>query len=450
MRILFLIFLSLSLSAPIYAQNFSHSFIKRTHQTLKQQAKSGSKAALSTGKKILLHSKTQVFNPSPLRVSAKQGALSFPQANGVWKELWKDPPHFLEEKDFFQDNDPLSDFNITLSRIKALKAKYNIYHAERSLYHMLEHSEHNTPFANKNNKLVLQALINHIQRIKWLNSYPHKGRSALQSTAGGNPIIQLAAHLKKEKMIFLGEYHFNPEIQQFVSGLILALKAQNPKRRVVVFTEFLPLTPRKLPDGQTVETYYRHVNQENIPPITGMDISSYTYASDTFNQLLKNRVEIYPLEDKQHVKLMAQEYDSELYELPLSVSMRNKTWARIIENKMAQIRQTDPDALFVVYAGLGHVSWIYPYALPKFFAKEKPAAVSLILKQHLKLHFLTNIWGPQDSFFTSPRTNTVFYWGGPDARQLAQHTGFDYMVALPKNNWERFKQFFNELAALLD
>lgn len=438
MRFLAFIFLLL-LSAPFYAQNLPRVLTKNiTQQQLKQTLKQKATA-------------TQNF------VTSFQKRASFPKtgqrnapSNGVWQELWKDPPHRLEEQEHPLDHNPFSDFNITLRQIEALKEQYNVYHSEKSLYHMLEHSYHPSSFAHHNNKMVLRALINHIKRIQWLNQYPNKGRNALKQDKGENPILQLATHLQQEKMIFLGEYHFNPEIQQFVSGLILALKAQQPKRRIVVFTEFLPLSPRKLPDGQTLETYYRRINPKDMAPISWMDVSSYTYAQNTFNELLKNRVEIFPLEDKQHVQLMSQEYNSEQYELPLSVSIRNKTWARIIENKMAQIRQTDPDALFVVYAGLGHVSWIYPYALPKFFAKENPAVVSVILKEHLKLNFLTNIWGPKDPFFKFPKTNTVFYWAGPDARRLATNTGFDYMVSLCKNNWQRFKQFFNELAAMLD
>lgn len=103
-----------------------------------------------------------------------------------------------------------------------------------------------------------------------------------------------------------------------------------------------------------------------------------------------------------------------------------------MESKMRQIRKTDPDTLFVVYAGLGHTSWVYPYSLPKFFANENPAVVALSYVFPIGDEVLSGVWKESFSFYDMRfHFPTIHYWRGPDARELAKQTGFDYAWVLP-------------------
>ena len=337
---------------------------------------------------------------------------------------------------------PVSDdaFIKTCQEIDALKQQYvPLDHADH-FHRIFLHSQKNTPVLHWNNLIVLKTLQNYIQKIKWLQNYPNQGRDALKSDGKGPLLQQLANHLQDKQLIFVGEFHFTPVIQNFVENLVLTLQKQNPHRRVVLFTEFLFLKPQNLPSGTQLSNYYRPANASTSVPVFPHDITAQTYAQNTFSKLLQKGIEIYPLEDMALFRLAEREMDTDFL---LHMSLRNKTWARVIQRKMAEIRRTDPDALFIVYAGMAHTSWMQPYALPKFFAGEKSAVVeAAVKKQFQRTHMLTNVWTPQDPFFSSPRYNTVFYWTGPDAKKLARVSGFDYHITLSENLLLKLSRYY--------
>lgn len=323
----------------------------------------------------------------------------------------------------------LNDFMATLTEIEMLKKKYQEFDYDFSFEKKFFHISSFSSFAMKNNQMVLVALKNYIKKIQWLQQYPNRGRNLLAKKTGNDAISQLAKRLKNEKIVMLGEYHYVPSFQKAVKDLILALKAQNPRRRVVVFTEFINLPETQNNTGDTLETYYRVIKPSSLQPWTGFSDTDIVYAEETFSSLVDKQIEIYPLEDLRQMDLLEKEfYISTL----LATVSRNKTWARVIETKMAEIHKTDPDALFVVYAGRGHLSWLNPLSLPKFFVKEKPKVIQLALNQRLWKTSLRNIWPTDDPFFTHS-TNKVsfFFWTGADATRFAQNTGFDYLLALP-------------------
>ena len=115
----------------------------------------------------------------------------------------------------------------------------------------------------------------------------------------------------------------------------------------------------------------------------------------------------------------------------LALSLRNKTWARVMESKMAEIRKTDPDALFVVYAGMAHTSWLIPSSIPKFFAPENPAVVELAITFPSDLNALYTLWDQDWPFFNVRFEPSLHYWKGEEAHKLGQYTGFDYMLVVP-------------------
>ena len=152
------------------------------------------------------------------------------------------------------------------------------------------------------------------------------------------------------------------------------------------------------------------------------------YGEKVFARLDKAGVEVYPLEDPVQNKIFETELEEKQQLCLFTISSRNKTWARVIENKMTEIRKTDPDALFVVYAGIGHTSWMVPQSLPKFFANEQPVVVEMSDNSLSRYNLLHPVWGREDAVFRLRETTTLLYWNGQYARQLAKQTGFDYAL----------------------
>ncbi len=299
-----------------------------------------------------------------------------------------------------------------------------------------------SPFAQKNNELVKVSLANHIKRVKWLDAYPQQGRGAFQTVASKQAVSDLAQRLQNEKMIILGECHYFDEIQQSVVQLVTRLKEQNPQRRVVLFTEFINLPRAELPMGYTTDTYFRRVTGEEVPAVDLPRVKVEEYAQKTFAQLLNRQIEVYPLEDYTQCQLLEAETLGHMNAL-LAVVHRNKMWARVIAAKMAEIRKTDPDALFLVYAGNGHTSWVKPYSIPKFFANENPVVVEIGVRSPARSNNLRVVWGKNDPFFNAHHTDTFSFWTGPDARALAQHSGFDYSLVLAEKPWPKLKRIYN-------
>lgn len=336
----------------------------------------------------------------------------------------------------------LQKFINTYAEIERLKITYSSFDYSQlfstSFFHMTVFS----PLAIQNNQIVLHTLNHYIQKMKWLQQNTNLAKEAFVKGAdpqhqpqgaegGSNVFAQLARQLSQEKLIMLGEYHFVPAFQRAVVNLVLTLKKQNPNRRVVLFTEFIPLPKEKSDNGQTLATYYKHFTAPEIQPLAATDQRLFLYAPSLFRQLIKHQVEVYPLEDTRQFALLAKETSGSL-DAPVITTARNKSWVRVMAAKMAEIRQTDPDALFIVYAGQAHTSWLSPMALPKFFAAEKPVVVELALNRLLDHTSLKILWPSDDPLFINPPLHPSFFsWQGEDSRQLANCSGFDYLLVVP-------------------
>ena len=298
-------------------------------------------------------------------------------------------------------------------------------------------------FSIKNNKIVLQETKNYFAKIKALQQRPDHARKYLDLLPGKSALGALAQKLSKETLIMLGEEHHIPLIQENVGELVLELQQQNPRRRIVLFTEFISLPGQPVSKDVSLSRYYRRVPSHSVQKITESDFDwteeRVRYAPYMFEDLLEEGIEIYPLEDPDllHQVQKAKGPMQEEEESALSLGLRNKTWARVAEAKMAEIRKTNPDALFIVYAGKAHLLWHMPYALPKFFAKEHPAVVDFNWEVPGDISPLYALWPENDPVFAPRTRTTVHYWTGPEARTLAKQTGFDYLLVAPKGFFEK-------------
>ena len=292
-------------------------------------------------------------------------------------------------------------------------------------------------FAVKNNQMVLKATKYLLEKIQWLEKRPKQGRPQLQSLTGPDAVLQLAEKLSGEKLILLGEMHYVKSIQNAVQDLVLELHRLQPERRIVVFTEFVDLPEHTAAPSATLDTYFRNLADEPLEKLGDEDLYlRVEYAQPLLAALVRNGVEVYALEDRTLCDLIRRE------ESPLpsekntarAIMYRNQTWARVMQRKMAEIRRTDPDALFIVYAGMGHTSWLVPYSMPKFFTKEKPAVVEISPLVPSRMNALAVTWGDRDPYFTPRKETALYYWSGPEARVFGQKTGFDYALILAGRN----------------
>lgn len=348
---------------------------------------------------------------------------------------------WYEEKTAQATNEDKIEFAQTTKQLADLMSANKNWLRNRFIENILRPIPTYSPFASKHNKLLLAALKNFVHKTQWMNAYPNKGHDALQKISSKHAISELAARLQKENLVILGEFHYLTEVQEAMAELVLTLKRQNPQRRVVVFTEFMVLPRTQLATDATLSTYFRPLESAYVPQVDANQVKKKNYATKSFLKLLKNQVEVYPLEDMTQFKLLWVESNGKLGAL-LSMIERNRTWARILENKMADIRQTDPDALFIVYAGQGHTSWLMPYSLPKFFANEHPAVVELSLDGPQTFTSLFTVWGKDDPFFDFLSTPALYYWTGADKRALARNSGFDYNLVIPSRTWEAVKRIY--------
>lgn len=293
-----------------------------------------------------------------------------------------------------------------------------------------------TPTSLRNNEMSLFFSERLADKLDWLRARPYQGENDLFTLMSSDAIDYLAAALTKEKMIMLGELHHSPSVQRAVERLIVKLQWQNPGRRIVLFTEFIDLPPVNPGPRNTVATYYRRPAEEEILPVALAPwedaAETLPYATETFADLLGRGMEIYPLEDPTQKdifegELMIEEDNSLFY-----LTERNKIWARVIETKMAEVRRTDPDALFIVYAGMGHTSWLTPFSVPKMFASETPAVVEITENTPSVFNALYPVWGKNHMIFDPcGGTSLLYHWRGEDARLLGRQTGFDYAFVVP-------------------
>lgn len=221
----------------------------------------------------------------------------------------------------------------------------------------------------KQEQLVEYFLAKHnLELRKWLPKleenrqaiFAHKEQFRREIQTVSQPAYEDMAWLAKQitpdmKYLLLGELH-EPFISQQLPNLFEALRKQQPKREIFLFTEFLFDGQNWAVKGQK-QTYF----PEQIP---------------IWNKALQERISVIGLEPS--FTFLAEpiflERDAEqggqtvkgdvLWASIEGVRLRNSYWNNIIE----QYRQKHPDALFIIYAGNGHVDYLSPYSLGKKLA----------------------------------------------------------------------------------
>ncbi len=275
-----------------------------------------------------------------------------------------------------------------------------------------------------NNRL----LIHEAARMKQLSAdltarLPQLEEAIAKSPRPAKPIPWLLEQIPEQtSMLFLGEVHDVPEIHETIVSLLAQLRDKNPNRKIVLFTEFLPeelhytaeaATPTPMSMIQIWKSALRHDIE-----VIGLEPDFVT--GDLSKQLVQN---------SEGTKLVGVNQWANLE----GVRLRNEAWVRTLEKYRAQ----DPDALFVVYSGLGHSGYNQPFTLSRAFEHEKPYVVSLVPSHKIRTkkidpqegnrHVIANYHDMLEQMLVKDLPQPIIHLPDPELSRL---TGFDVRLKI--------------------
>ena len=217
------------------------------------------------------------------------------------------------------------------------------------------------------------------------------------------------------RYLMIGERHGFAEIPQAVSRLLPLLRVEHPNREIFVFTEFLPENrvwkrdisqapvEKKLPVWQMAQLI-------DIPVI-GLEPEFVEEMQDT--EFVCHSPEGFS-------------YREEMWCCLEGIRLRNERWISTLES----YRQDYPNALFVVYAGAGHVVYQEPYSLGRYFASDGTLVAKLypavVNKNGRFKHWVDEF----DALTHGKFTQRVLWFQDPVSARLA---GFDMRIKIPVN-----------------
>ncbi|MBR4682391.1 MAG: hypothetical protein IKP06_03710 [Elusimicrobiaceae bacterium] len=258
-------------------------------------------------------------------------------------------------------------------------------------------------FLARNNRDALTFLTANQKRIEEINRRLDDLKSGRKSIEKGEEINWIISQIPKEtSCLLLGEYHDVDDIRLNIAKLLTTLREQNPKRPIVLLTEFLP--ERSIFGRNTLGTY-----KNLIPVWLAADQAKILVLGLEPNFVLNNHSSR-PLDPKFPISKDAETSIWASYE---GLRVRNNYWATFING----LRQTMPkvhpelsDALFIVYAGDGHTAYHEPYSLPSLLPDEKIFSVAFYPTYDETKDGLYRIYETSDfdratqNFFTHERT----------------------------------------------
>lgn len=228
-------------------------------------------------------------------------------------------------------------------------------------------------FVARNNRF----LITEIQRVqKWIDALDGKYKSMrkeaqqLEQPAKGKEIEWLVPQIPQDVTdLYIGEEHGFISIQKNMAKLLPVIRAHNPGREILVFTEFLP-----------AGTVWTETSRAKKLPYS---LRENAYIA-VWNEALAQNMKVIGLEPEFAIKVSAQIKQIESTKQPVhmqeqniwasyeGIRLRNQEWKNILQT----YRQEHPEALFIVYAGAAHVLYHQLFAIPTLITSGKPFVVS--------------------------------------------------------------------------
>lgn len=211
---------------------------------------------------------------------------------------------------------------------------------------------------------------------------------------------------KDLQTLYVGEIHGEPEIPGEVAKLVFSLKNIYPNRHIYLATEFVPAQekePFSLQEALTTPEAIRNaLNGVQRPAVrvlnaavrAGIPVVGLEEEQAIFREVLKETRTIPTLQ-------MYEDYAVSL----VGMRFRNRAWAK----RLRALRAADPDALIVVYAGAGHLSYNWDFNLPSLVG-EKSFVLLYTVPSYLSMN------NPLFRYFRESEENIAEFHSFPHAK----------------------------------
>lgn len=244
-----------------------------------------------------------------------------------------------------------------------------------------------------------------------LKTLQHTGNNSIQSNQESLTLYnKLAKSIDKQKadIVFIGEMHGFAEIELSIAHFIEHIRKQQPHRKIILFTEFLP------------EIY---VESAVMPTVTKKEFWEYNYLKHyIYDTALENDISVIGLEPNIVTRTPTIEltpngetFQGSLWSSLEGLRFRNTRWI----NTLNFYREDFPNALFIVYTGAGHSMYTSPFSLANNFPKEKTFVVTFWPGKLLQ-DPVSSTFGEKFAF-----PQPFIEWQNP---AFARATGFDALI----------------------
>ena len=156
--------------------------------------------------------------------------------------------------------------------------------------------------------------------------------------------------------LLLGEYHLLPDAPSVISTLLKTLREQQPARPIFLFTE---------------QMY--HKTHTVINPFYEELFAQLEADTDLHIQVVG--LEMETVGDYAWVTGRNETYinTTDLWATREGIRLRNTYWLNILKKYRAE----NPEALFIVHGGLGHIGYTYPYSIGSTWSGPNTFVISL-------------------------------------------------------------------------
>lgn len=220
-------------------------------------------------------------------------------------------------------------------------------------------------FIARNNRLTRAVIEKRKRRLQQLHTRVKLFINTLMPFKADNVIAQTARKVSPQvKQLLIGEEHDQPAVSAAILQLVKEIRARNPHRRIICFSEFIV---QDFPIQSLLK-------QKASNKIDQGYFNIYSWMQD-------HQIRVFGLEPKQVGKYQTvQQLHTDghmhfekhyIWETLLGIQWRNQQWFALLQ----KYRQLYPDALFIIHAGSGHTGYAQPFTLTEYFNPQETFVV---------------------------------------------------------------------------